>query len=377
MRYLKGASRGVSSIGVLIGLLGEPSASLAQGTYERPFAANSIWNLPIAKGAKYAPAGFVADLLEGFSDAAEGINRFKASDAIIKVYRKINPLRPACDSSNVDKGVLLATMRTPDSFLWRDNLTDGGRTAFVMPDDSGTHVVNSTTKQLVEGDVLEFMGFERCTIGGDAAATWKSSLPHSLYGNGYPTKGMHGGSWLSVLGGEIRSGELVSSPQSEIPHAIKLSLPASETYYYPLDSTPGYVWPAKRADGYAATNYSGTNPLNELGRLYAIHPTFGCSSLKTEPGRKICRAVQKYGAYAVDTTTKEIFKVRFQIINPTNYLVRQELKDKYGIDTTFIPKDTRYKNQATKDFKWDIDTVYQNLMAVSNTSSEYPKGPPS
>ncbi len=348
---------------------------LAQGTYDRPFNAKSIWNLPIGSGAKYVPAGFSKDRLTAFSDSMEGINRFSPSDPIRTAYKKKVWNGASCDPSNIDTSIIVAKIRIPDSFLWSDNLTDGGRSAFVMPDNSGEHLSGSTAVKLSEGDVVELYGFERCTPGGPAAAYTKSTLPHSIYGDGYPSKGMHLGSYLSVLGGEVRSGELISPAGVEIPHTLKVALPATEMYYNPNDSTPGYVWPAQVADSYAKTDFTGANPLVEVGSLFAIPPSFDCRSLKTEPGWKICRAMQKYGAYVADTNRKGTFKVRFQIISPSNKIVRTEMQNVYGIDTSYIPNDPSSKNQATKDFKSDMDTIWEKLMVISNTSPSYPKGP--
>ena len=114
-------------------------------------------------------------------------------------------------------------------------------------------------------------------------------------------RGAHGGSGMSSIGGTIRLGELV--PNGIIRHALKVNLYAQKYLAYNEDETPGYRWPAIRADGYAnESTYGGPNPALEMGALLALLPNFDVNSLQTEPGRIIATAFINYGGYVVDDT---------------------------------------------------------------------------
>ena len=128
-----------------------------------------------------------------------------------------------------------------------------------------------------------------------------------LQGEG--TTGAHGGSGLSAFGGSIRKGELNASAPP-ILHALKFELHANEYYYCSNSSDRGtcFRWPAVTADGYAVDEtsplvYNGSNPVLQQGSLLAIRPedhTTLESQLKSEPARRILRALVEFGAYLVD-----------------------------------------------------------------------------
>src|SRR5262245_50533542 len=105
----------------------EPGVAAEYGTYELPFATNSIWNLPIPTGANRQSARF--NEYAAFSASVEAINKLSAGAPLVKVYKKKHWKHVACDPNNVDKSSLVAEVRLPSNFLWTDAGTDGGRSA--------------------------------------------------------------------------------------------------------------------------------------------------------------------------------------------------------------------------------------------------------
>jgi hypothetical protein len=94
-------------------------------------------------------------------------------------------------------------------------------------------------------------------------------------------------------------GELV--PGGRIPHTLKLVM-TSRWFAYNQDGTPGYRWPATKADGHASwLTYRGSVPALEMGALLALKPDFAIDDLQTEPARIIARCLQDYGGYLCDT----------------------------------------------------------------------------
>lgn len=119
----------------------------------------------------------------------------------------------------------------------------------------------------------------------------------SLYGEG--RGGCHGGSGLSGIGGSLRPGEL--NGPSPIRHVLKINLWAKR---FLSCQSNGYRWPAYRADAYMdCGSYGGDNPALRMGSLLAIHPSVNCdTAVSSGHARKLCHALQDYGAYVVDDT---------------------------------------------------------------------------
>ncbi|MFV8818156.1 hypothetical protein [Haliea sp. E17] len=93
----------------------------------------------------------------------------------------------------------------------------------------------------------------------------------------------------SSVGGLIRQWELESG---SIDHALAIAL--SVRYL-----KPGYVYPATSEDGFSEERYSGSIP---MGSLLTIPPGLDIDTLvESRLARLIARALQKYGAYVVDS----------------------------------------------------------------------------
>jgi len=342
---------------VLISLVVYQNTSFAEGTFTLPFSSDSIWNTPIADGAQHVTAGFSAKEQNNFIFEETAIHKVSTTDPLRRVYQKLSD--PYCaGASNINTSALIYQVNIPDNLIY-DNRKSNGIMVFVFPD----------------GWVREGYLWERCSQGSEAAQRWYGgSVPgFDITGDGLG-QGAQGGSKLPGLGGTIRKGELTTPPGVPIPHALKLALSARVHYYNANDPTPGYRWPAKWADGYASTAYIGTNPEVEMGSLFAIHPTHTDKSLglRTEPGKKIFKALQTYGAYVVDTcclsSSWQAWMLGAEIKTNRDLTVRKELEATYGITLGGT-------NQASVDFKSDLDVIYEQLMVVTNASSQNPKGP--
>jgi hypothetical protein len=188
--------------------------------------------------------------------------------------------------------------------------------------------------------------FTRCTAGGPATtySTWPNV---SIYGSGIT--GAHGGSGLSAIGGDIRTGEFTSG---KIRHALKVDLWAK--YYYHCCSP---IWPATNVDGYAnSTLYGGTNPAFGPGALLALSPSFDMSKLTTTPGKILAAAFQDYGAYVVDDSYSNGWYLCTE--NGPDGSTADEFQSLYGFSMT-----------TTLPFTADIVTIFQALDIVTNNTA--------
>ena len=267
-----------------------------------PFTSTSIWNMPIGSDAVYQPAGFkkVTDFANvppynrgGIAVDDEPIIVSKSSDPLRTVYN-ISDWSFRCNTTSTSG----KQIRFPSNLTYAD--PNG---SVNTPNFSGAVVQP-------DGSLWHFNAITTCGTDKIAAYDYTSLENSSLTSTGY--EGGHGGSGLSGIGGSIRKGELLAS--TPIRHAIKLNVLASRYLVYNNDGTPGYRWPANRADGYAnpagnssfGYGTSNTNNFNymEMGALVAIQPSATPQSLGiTNPiAIKIFYALQDYGAYIVDDT---------------------------------------------------------------------------
>lgn len=100
------------------------------------------------------------------------------------------------------------------------------------------------------------------------------------------------------MGGSVRRGELTGN--APLYHALKLNLWGKRLAYQ--GPTPGYRWPADRADANAKVAYQGLDPKLVMGSLLALPPGLTAKGLglTTEVGGKLFHALQDYGAYVSD-----------------------------------------------------------------------------
>ena len=102
----------------------------------------------------------------------------------------------------------------------------------------------------------------------------------------------------------------------------------AQKYLYYDSDTPGYRWPANRADNYAPERYGGSDRALVQGSLLAIPPETSKKSLnlQTPAGEKLFDALQNYGAYVVDDSYGDAhyFAVEKGVL--------EEFRNKYGYD---------------------------------------------
>ena len=295
-----------------------------------PFAATSPWNMPIGSGAQYAPAN-----LQSESHSTVDVDllyRVPAGAPVRNVYAPGAWGPGRCTGTNPQ-----GTLPIPDDLI--------------VPDATSTSTPNNASAFLMaDGRTLvQLNPLARCTAGGNVYG-WRSPNV-DIYGEGLP--GGHGGSGLSSIGGTLRLGELTGT--APIRHALKANLWAKKYLHYSASSpTPGYRWPALRADSYASTGYGGTNPQLVMGSLLAIPPSVTEASLglRTPAGRKLFHALQDYGAYVVDDTAWNVHALSVQ------EGVLGEFKAFYGYD--FVA--------TSGDFFNDFNTLFRALHVVTNSS---------
>jgi hypothetical protein len=301
-----------------------------------PFDPQSIWNLSIGSNAVYTPANIQSG--EWTSVDVELLFQVKESDPLTRLYAP-GSWTHRCSGTNSPTG-------NPSDEIYIRFPEDK-----IVPDANPPHTPNNAAAILQpDGEtILSLEPLARCTSGGFVYG-WHFG-EENIYGLGIT--GSHGGSGLSTLGGSIRLGELVND--EPIRHALKVNL-WGKLYlnYNSEDATPGYRWPAYKADSAAPWNYGGTNPQLEMGALLALPPDLTPESLgiSSIPALKIFYALQDYGAYVVDDTGWNVTAFNLQ------EGVTEEFLQTYGYE--FETSDT--KSQWFQEYY----TLVENLHIVTN-----------
>jgi hypothetical protein len=265
--------------------------------HRSPFAANSIWNMPIGSNARYSAANFQAAHYTG-GDTDYYIITTDA-DPIVPWYNPGNWGVGRCKGK-----VLNGYLRVPADLIVPDATateTPNNAAAFLQPDG----------RTLIQTNPLA-----RCrskeAVYGYTTPGYPQRL-EDIYGTGIT--GGHGGSGLSSIGGTIRRGELLPSSGS-IRHVLKVNVQAHRYLYH---EPPGYRWPAVRSDSYAFDSkspirYEGRNSALVMGTLLAIPPRVRSSSLKlkTIVAKQLFDTLQNYGAYIVDDSAWDAYAIAIE-----------------------------------------------------------------
>jgi len=259
--------------------------------WQWPFAATSIWNMPIGTGAVYKPANFQAAAHVGVD--TQHILALSASDPLRQCFLSTT-FGPGRDEGTESIDFWL---RLPDAWL----VPDAGSSPY-----GGTPNSNYALRRWgAEADLVhEGSMITRTTVGGpfflpDYMRWPNNRKDQSITGDGLQGGGQ-GASGMSALGGTLRRGELTGS--GPIRHVLKVN-PWAAKYCHYSTAVPGWKWPAESADNYASSNYSrNADPAIVMGSLFAIPPGATAESLglTTEPGRKLFAAMQDYGVYFTD-----------------------------------------------------------------------------
>jgi len=266
----------------------EPQAPLDRNPVAWPFTAASVWNLPLGRDARRVPAGLTLS---------------RGGVSIDEDILVLDPTAPLVDILEHNAGwdpKLVRCSRLTGNVLYRGVPIPSG---FVTdPGFLGATPNHSAAILLADGDtVIQTQPLHRCQAGGPAVSQFRWAQVSLRNGDGIA--GAHGGSQMSSIGGTIRVGELV--PGGALRHALKINLDcAAVCAYNPADpdGSPGFRWPALSADADASVRYRGKNAAVQMGALLALPASFDVDGLRTEPGRMVARALQRYGAYVVDDT---------------------------------------------------------------------------
>lgn len=266
-------------------------AALPRDPYKWPFASNSIWNMPIGKGAVYVAAKLPAVPSNNIWAPMPQLDleRIILRPEALKTKVAYNGTGWTPNGNRCTPGTaILATLPIPNEFLVPNSLYN-----------NGAAVIEADGRTLTQTQPLT-----RCSFGSTATALG-TFPPLDLYGDGIA--GAHGGSGLSTLGGTLRLGEL--RPGGKAPrHALKLDVDSMEVLYPCKVMSECFRWPAKVADsaavGYYGKKNGSPNPAMKMGALLAIPVSVDINKLglETEPGKQLAWTLQNYGMYIVDTT---------------------------------------------------------------------------
>ena len=284
------------------------SKSKHKPSWEKPFAKESIWNLPVGSKAVYEPI----NLEPGFETSADVELFYQVSqkDPLTRLYAP-GDWHHRCSGTKSPTG-------NPQDEIYIRFPSD-----LVIPDVNLPYTPNNVAS-ILQPDRETIVGIAplaRCKPGGPVYG-WYSG-EENLYGMGM--FGGHGGSHLSGIGGSIRLGELTDS--EPISHTLKINVWGEKYLHYDeKDKTPGYRWPAKTTDSYAAKTYGGTNVNFKMGSFLAIprNVTPESIEIKSVPALKLFYALQNYGAYVVDDSAWNVTAINIQ------KGVKSEFEQAYG-----------------------------------------------
>ncbi len=316
---------------------------------KQPFSTGSIWNMPIGKNAQFVHAELERAMAAGMTiDEDIIVMKPDAPETEINTnYAGWNREKDRCPT----EGPLLFSAPIPVDFTVSKATWDG------TTPNSGLAVLMSDGRT-----IKQTQPFARCMAGESGTSQYMFD-DMDIYGDGF--YGAHGGSGLSAIGGALRVGELVSENQP-IKHVLKINVFGKKNLYYD-ETTKGFRWPAKRADGYAKSNYgtSRTKPVNKdcrMGALVALPSFINLDTLQFEtiPGRILAQTFRDYGAYIVDDTAWDVYAIVTEW-GPAGR-VTDEFEKKWGFSM----------KQSSKETPWsrDMDKIFLNLHIVNNNSPQ-------
>jgi hypothetical protein len=336
-----------------------------------PFAATSIWNMPIGAGASYVASGLhfttTPNSTEYWYDMPQSDHErivLTPSAPLTDVY--INNVGWSGGDRCVQQGALFFQAPIP--------------AAYVVPNSTGN---NGAAILLADGlTLVQTQPFTRCagyTYGTTMQVPYTLALWEYNLQTGDGRLGAHGGSNLSTLGGTIRMGEL--RPGTQMLHALKINLDSATSLGLCTGKFSAcFTWPAATADSYAANAGNGygaatgnTNSAMKMGSLLAIPASvnIGTIGLQSVPGKMLAWTLQNYGAYIVDSRGSPGFDLAIE--DGAAGSKAAEFQADYG-----FPFDGRLgymtlngsTGQPTPQARWvsDIRLIIDYLRVVSNNS---------
>jgi hypothetical protein len=227
---------------------------------ERPFAASSSWNRPIAEGAFYQKVGW--PISARFGVAWNGY-----SPAIYT-------------ASNSDPVV---SVQYPPGWGY-----PGGIVSVRMSPDANGAAGTDGELLAIDGDAVHnFWQFKRLNLTEATARSYGAA--NVISGNGWGRASPFLGAGIVAAGSSQLAGMLVQeeTDRGEITHALQLSIDMSL-------AKPGHIGEAISGDG------RNPNGLLQEGQRLAIPPTVAMPQGLSPLGQKVFRAYQRYGAFVVD-----------------------------------------------------------------------------
>lgn len=282
----------VSIVGVVgINMLHQSHA--LTGDLIRPFAANSPLNVPIPSNPVVDPksAAYVSEMLGTSSPAA---NTTDYSNAIFDDV-----------TSSTPRYVVNIPNDSRSGGNWGYNILYG--VSIPIPDDAAPPVGTDGTVVIVDraaGKTYYLWQFKRTSAG--ITSSWPASFDLNGFGiTADPRTGRGTGAGISQLAGTIRVQEMANG---SIDHALAFSANANVTCGAPNNgfSNPhgDFRWPAVATDGHLDITQS-PNCL-PYGMRVQLDPSINFNDTAAYPNlapgeRMIAKAMQKYGAYLVDS----------------------------------------------------------------------------
>ena len=264
-KFMAGGLRAAARIALLLPLLPWHPAA-AKDLWLTPFAADSPWNTPVARGAQYSAAADprTQDLLAGHAliHAGQwGMALYLATDG--------DPWVEVRDEENAR----IFRARVP-TVARPDPMEDGH--LFVAEPGRAFVLEMYRARRLGDGTILARRAF-RVDLNGPGFFLRDGRFPG--------VRAMD----ASGFGGVLRAWELQAG---EIRHALTFLLPYTRLKHGP-------VWPSGREDYWGFRDYAGHVP---IGTLAAIPDTVRLDQLGLSPaGLALARALQRYGAYCDDS----------------------------------------------------------------------------
>jgi hypothetical protein len=331
-------------------------ATLLRDKFKQPFSSDSIWNMPIGSGARYAFANF------GLSTS------YAIVDEDIWVTTTAgDPRQEIIDDRNFWDGPRCSSTKASGVFT-------SVPASLVVPDVTVAHRPNRAGAILQPDGrtILHVNALARCEAGGPVFGIYHSTT--DIYGQGI--KGGAGGSGLSSIGGTIRKGELL--PGGAIKHALKVNVTCA-VYCSPAvgpGGGPGWRWPANTSDAWCgsyACGYGGAFPTIQMGSLLALPPSLTETSIKalgttwpagleTEVGKRLFHAFQDYGAYIADDAVWGGSAYAIHIERG----VEAEVGDAYDIS---LDGALRSSSGASGAYWRDYHRIWTNLRVISNNTA--------
>jgi hypothetical protein len=227
---------------------------------QRPFAASSSWNTPVAANATYEKVGWPPRARFGVA--------WKSYSPSIHVGLESHPV---------------VSVQYPPS--WGH---PGGTLSIRMPDDADGAAGTDGELLVIDGDTVHnFWQFKR--LGPTLATARSYGATNVMTGSGWGRTAPFLGAGIVATGSSQLAGLLVQqeTDSGEIEHALQIVIESSL-------AKPGHIGQAINGDG------KNPNGLVQEGQRLAIPPDVPMPPGLSPLGEKVFRAYQKYGAFVID-----------------------------------------------------------------------------